>query len=48
MKDAIDAELFNSDECRACGITTHNDSPVLAMCRALIDAGYDSSRPLHA
>ena len=48
--DPIEAELFGSNECRARdrahGITVHSSSP-LAMCRALVSAGYDPGRPLH-
>src|SRR6516225_6650849 len=49
MKQAepIEAELIGSNECRARGITTRGSAPVLALCRALIGAGYDPSRPLH-
>jgi len=49
--DPIEAELFGSSECcardRARGITVRSSSPVLAMCRALVGAGYDAGRPLH-
>jgi hypothetical protein len=49
--DPIEAELFGSNECcardRARGITVRSGSPVLAMCRALVGAGYDPGRPLH-
>jgi hypothetical protein len=49
MKQAepIEAELIGSNECRARGITTRGSAPVLALCRALLGAGYDPSRPLH-
>jgi hypothetical protein len=47
MTEPIEAELIGSNECRCGGITTRSSSPVLAMCRALIAAGYDPSRPLH-
>jgi hypothetical protein len=49
--DPIEAELIGSSECRARdrarGVTVHSSSPVLAMCRALVDAGYDPGRPLY-
>jgi hypothetical protein len=47
MKQAepIEAEL-SSNECRCCGIVTRGHAPVLAMCRALVGAGYDPGRPL--
>jgi hypothetical protein len=45
--DPIQAELFGGNECRYRGITTRGSSPLLAMCRALIGAGYNPSRPLH-
>jgi hypothetical protein len=44
----IEAELLGSNTCRARGITTRGNAPVLALCRALLGAGYDPSRPLHA
>jgi hypothetical protein len=49
--DPIDAELIGSNECRARdrarGINVRSSSPVLALCRALVGAGYDPRRPLH-
>ena len=49
--DPIEAELIGSNECRARdrarGITVHSSSSVLALCRALVGAGYDPGRPLH-
>jgi hypothetical protein len=49
--DPIEADIVGSTECRARdrarGITVHSGSPVLAMCRALVGAGYDPHRPLH-
>jgi hypothetical protein len=44
----IEAELFGSNECRALGITAKSDSPVLALCRKLVDAGHDPTTPLEA
>jgi hypothetical protein len=34
------------DVCAALGISAKAAAPVLALCRKLVDAGYDSSRPL--
>jgi hypothetical protein len=45
---AIRAELTGSDNCAALGIVAHSSSPVLALCRKLIDAGHDPARPLEA
>jgi hypothetical protein len=49
--DPIEAELTGSNECRARdrarGITVRSSSPVLALCRALVGAGYDPGPPLH-
>jgi hypothetical protein len=46
-RQMLEAELSGNDECRCGGITTRSSSPVLAMCRALVGAGYDPNRPLH-
>jgi hypothetical protein len=43
----IEAQLFGSTECRWRSIITRGQAPVLAMCRALIGAGFNPSRPLH-
>jgi hypothetical protein len=43
----IRAELKGSNRCEALGITAHGSTPVLALCRALIEAGHDPRRPLH-
>jgi hypothetical protein len=45
---AIRAELIGSDRCCAVGIVAHGTAPVLALCRALVTAGQDPNRPLHA
>lgn len=42
------AELIGSDRCEAEGVTVRSAAPCLAMCRKLIEAGYDPTRPLHA
>jgi hypothetical protein len=46
-QEPIRAELTGSTVCTAAGITVNTGSPVLAMCRALIAAGYDPATPLH-
>ena len=40
-------ELSRASACRYRDVVTRGHAPVLAMCRALIAAGYDPSRPLH-
>jgi hypothetical protein len=44
----IHAELSGADTCSASGITVKSESPVLAVCRKLIDAGHDPATPLEA
>ena len=44
----IRASLTGSDCCSALGITKLGHVPVLGLCRALIAAGHDPTRPLHA
>ena len=46
LQQAIRAELAGSDSCSALGITISSSSPVLALCRKLVQAGCDSSTPL--
>jgi hypothetical protein len=46
--DAVICSLTGSDRCSADGLTVKHNAPVLAMCRALLDAGYDPERPLEA
>jgi hypothetical protein len=43
----IEAELTDSTECSARGLTVRGPAPVLALCRGLLGAGYDPRRPLH-
>ena len=45
---ALRAELTKSDIATAEGITVKAASPVLALCRKLIDAGHDPATPLEA
>ena len=44
---AIPAELIGSDRCLAVGYVTRGTTPILAMCRRLIEADYDPTTPLH-
>jgi hypothetical protein len=46
VQAVIRAELFGADECRAAGITVRSLSPVLALCRKLIEAGHDPAARL--
>jgi hypothetical protein len=47
VQAAIRAELARSDTCTAPGITVRAASPILEMCRRLIEAGHAPDRPLH-
>jgi hypothetical protein len=42
----IRAELIGSDTCTAVGLTIKSGTPVLALCRTLIEAGHDPGMPL--
>jgi hypothetical protein len=42
----IKAELSNTDTATAEGITVHSSSPVLALCRKLIEAGFNPATPM--
>jgi hypothetical protein len=44
----IRAELTGISTCTAVGITVVDRAPVLTLCRALVTAGQDPNRPLHA
>jgi hypothetical protein len=44
----IRAELVGDDACTALGKTVKSPSPVLALCRKLVDAGHDPATPLEA
>jgi hypothetical protein len=48
FRSLIRAELTGSDGCSALGLTINSSSPVLALCRALIEAGHDPATPLEA
>ena len=47
-RDSIRADIIGSDECHAGGYTVRSASPVLAMCRKLIEARFDPGLPLLA
>ena len=40
------AELIGSNICTACGIRVRSTTPVLSICRRLIEAGYDADQAL--
>jgi hypothetical protein len=44
----IRAEIDKSNRCDAAGYMVTGYSPVLAMCRKLVEAGFDPATPLHA
>jgi hypothetical protein len=44
----IHAELAWDDHATACGIVARGSSPVLKLCRLLVDAGHDPGLPLEA
>ena len=44
----IRAELSSDSYATALGVTVRSPSPVLALCRKLIEAGYDPGTPLEA
>ena len=47
-RTVIRAELAWDDHATACGIVARGSSPILKLCRLLVDAGYDQSAPLEA
>jgi hypothetical protein len=47
-KEDIIAAVEGSDLCYAAGYTVKDQAPVLAMCRLLVQAGFDPRRPLVA
>ena len=47
-KPAIRALLIGSNRCDAAGFIVRGRAPVTMLCRILLEAGYDSGRPLHA
>jgi hypothetical protein len=42
------AELTGSDTCTALGVTVRGSTPVLGLCRQLVERGHDPDRPLAA
>jgi hypothetical protein len=48
LTEPITAAISGTDTCCADGIIAKASAPVLALCRKLIEAGYDPARPLHA
>jgi hypothetical protein len=44
----VRSELTGDDSCSALGFTAKSFSPVLALCRQLVEAGHDPSTPLEA
>jgi hypothetical protein len=48
LSNPIRAQIAGSDTCAALGIIICAGSPVLALCRRLVDLGVDPDRPLHA
>ena len=47
MNRIIQAELAFDDTATACGITVRSSTPVLALCRRLLEAGHEPSARLH-
>ena len=47
-RDPIIAAIIGSDNVAALGITVRSSSPLLCLCRVLLDAGADPDQPLHA
>lgn len=46
--NGIRAKITDSDQCHAEGYAVHSSAPVLAICRKLIEAGFDPDLPLRA
>jgi hypothetical protein len=44
----IHADLCNDDVCKALGIKIQSPSPLLDLCRALVERGVDPTTPLEA
>lgn len=45
-RTVIRAELAKDNRATACGIVAQSSSPVLKLCRMLVDAGHDPATPL--
>jgi len=48
LQQAIRADLIGSDTCIALGLAINSSSPVLALCRALVESGHDTAIALDA
>jgi hypothetical protein len=44
----IPATLHGDDVCRAVGLEVRSTSPIIGMCRELVERGYDQELELHA
>jgi hypothetical protein len=44
----VRGQMIGSDKATAAGVTVRGRAPVLGLCRALVAAGVDPNRPLHA
>jgi hypothetical protein len=44
---SLRAELIGTDHAAAAGIEAHSPSPILNLCRALVEAGCNPAMPLH-
>jgi hypothetical protein len=44
----VACRIIGSDHCEVDGLVVKHNAPVFAMCRKLIDAGYDPELPLEA
>jgi hypothetical protein len=47
-KTPVVCRIVGPDRCEVDGIVVKHNAPVLAMCRELLDVGYDPERPLEA
>jgi hypothetical protein len=47
-KRLIIRATITDDRCEAEGYSVRANAPVLALCRKLVENGYDPARPLHA
>jgi hypothetical protein len=48
QKHIIACQIIGFDRCAYDGLVVKHNAPVLAMCRKLIEAGYDPERPIEA
>ena len=47
-REPVVCQIIGSDQCEVDDLVVRHSAPILAMCRALIDAGYEPERPLEA